>query len=106
MKFVQHIKEIFLVENGGQRNSQDENEKTFLISQKITCIVDSCIGVWTFSANFWFGICNMRFVQHIKAIILPENLSQNKAEEENENKNQGFAKKFLLCRLVRRILGF
>jgi hypothetical protein len=26
----------------------------------------------------------MRFVQHIQAIILPENLSQNKAEEENE----------------------
>jgi hypothetical protein len=27
MKFVQHIKEIFFVENGGQRNSQEENEK-------------------------------------------------------------------------------
>jgi hypothetical protein len=48
----------------------------------------------------------MGFVQHIQAIILPENLSQNKAEEENEKKNQGFAKNFLLCRLVRRSLGF
>jgi hypothetical protein len=27
MKFVQHIKEIFLVEKIGQRNSQEENEK-------------------------------------------------------------------------------
>jgi hypothetical protein len=27
MKFVQHIKEIFFVENGGQRNYQEENEK-------------------------------------------------------------------------------
>jgi hypothetical protein len=27
MKLVQHIKEIFFVENGGQRNSQEENEK-------------------------------------------------------------------------------
>jgi hypothetical protein len=25
--FVQHIKEIFFVENGGQRNSQEENQK-------------------------------------------------------------------------------
>jgi hypothetical protein len=27
MKFVQHIEEIIFVENGGQRNSQEENEK-------------------------------------------------------------------------------
>jgi hypothetical protein len=27
MKFVRHIKEIFFVENGGQRNSQEEHEK-------------------------------------------------------------------------------
>jgi hypothetical protein len=46
------------------------------------------------------------FFQHIQVKILPENLSQNKAEEENENKNQGFAKNSLLCRLVRRSLGF
>jgi hypothetical protein len=32
----------------------------------------------------------MSFVKHIQAIILPENLSQNKSEEENEKKNQGF----------------
>jgi hypothetical protein len=48
----------------------------------------------------------MRFVQHIQVIILLENLSQNKADEENLKKNQGFAKNFLLCRLVRRSLGF
>jgi hypothetical protein len=48
----------------------------------------------------------MGFVQHIQAINLPENFSQNKAEKENENKNQGFAKNLLLCRLVRRRLGF
>jgi hypothetical protein len=48
----------------------------------------------------------MGFVQHIKAITLPENFSQNKADEENEKKNQGFAKNFLLCRLVRPSLGF
>jgi hypothetical protein len=27
MKFVQHIQKIFFVENGGQRNSQEENQK-------------------------------------------------------------------------------
>jgi hypothetical protein len=27
MEFVQHIKEIFFVENDGQRNFQEENEK-------------------------------------------------------------------------------
>jgi hypothetical protein len=48
----------------------------------------------------------MRFVQHIQVIILPLKLSQNKAEEENEKKNQEFAKTFLLCSLVRRSLGF
>jgi hypothetical protein len=41
MKFVQHIKEIFFVESGGQRNSQEQNEKIFKISQKISRIVDS-----------------------------------------------------------------
>jgi hypothetical protein len=46
------------------------------------------------------------FVQQIPVIIYPENLSQNKAEEENEKKNQGFAKNFLLFKLVLRILGF
>jgi hypothetical protein len=48
----------------------------------------------------------MGFVQHLQVIILPENSSQNKAEEENEKKNQGFAENFLLCRLVHRSLGF
>jgi hypothetical protein len=51
MGLVQHIKEIFFVENGGQRNSQEEYKKKFKVSQKISCIVDSCIGVWTFSPN-------------------------------------------------------
>jgi hypothetical protein len=37
----------------------------------------------------------MGFFQHIQVIILPEHLSQNKVEEENEKKNQGFAKNFL-----------
>jgi hypothetical protein len=27
MKLVQHIKEIFFVENGGQRDSQEENQE-------------------------------------------------------------------------------
>jgi hypothetical protein len=48
----------------------------------------------------------MGFVQHITAIILAKNISQNKAEEENEKKYQVFAKNFLLCKLVRRSLGF
>jgi hypothetical protein len=99
MKFVQHIKEIFFVKNGSQSNSQEENKKKIKISQKNSCIMDSCVGVWTFSPNLWFSICNMKFVQHIQVIILPENLSQNKS-------NQGFAKNFLLCILVRRSLGF
>jgi hypothetical protein len=38
MKFVQHIKEIFFVENGGQRNSQKENEFFFKISQKFPAL--------------------------------------------------------------------
>jgi hypothetical protein len=106
MKFVQNIKETFFVENGGQRNSQEENENKIKISQKISCIVDSCVGVWTFSPNIWFSICNMGFLEHIQVIILPQNSGQNKAEEENLKKNQGFAKNFLLCRLVRRSLDF
>jgi hypothetical protein len=51
MGLVQHIREIFFVENGDQRISQEENEKKIKNSQKISCIVDSCIGVWTFSPN-------------------------------------------------------
>jgi hypothetical protein len=36
----------------------------------------------------------MGFVQHINAIILSENDSQNKAEEENEKKISRICKKF------------
>jgi hypothetical protein len=36
----------------------------------------------------------MGFFQHIKAIILPENLSQNKAEEENRKQKPRICKKF------------
>jgi hypothetical protein len=35
----------------------------------------------------------MSFVQHIQVIILPENLSQNKFEEENEKKKPRIFKK-------------
>jgi hypothetical protein len=50
----------------------------------------------------------MGFVQHIKAIIFPENVSQNEADEENaKKKKKEFVKNFLLCRLlVRPSLGF
>jgi hypothetical protein len=34
----------------------------------------------------------MGFVQHIQVKILPENLSQNKAEVENEEKTNNFKK--------------
>jgi hypothetical protein len=51
MGFVQHIEEIILLENGGQRNSQEENEKKFKISKKNSCIMVSCIGVGTISPN-------------------------------------------------------
>jgi hypothetical protein len=34
MSFFQHIEAIILLENGGQRNSQEENEKKLKISQK------------------------------------------------------------------------
>jgi hypothetical protein len=51
MEFLKHNKEIFFVENGDQRNSQEENKKKIKISQKISCIVDSCIEVWTLSPN-------------------------------------------------------
>jgi hypothetical protein len=36
----------------------------------------------------------MGFVQHIQVVILPENLNQNKAEEENEKKTKNWQKKF------------
>jgi hypothetical protein len=49
----------------------------------------------------------MGFVQHIQVIIFAENLSQNKAEEENEKKTKDLQKiSCMLCRLVRRSLGF
>jgi hypothetical protein len=34
MKFVQHIKEIFFVENGGQRNSQEKIKKKLRFHKK------------------------------------------------------------------------
>jgi hypothetical protein len=86
-EFFQHIKEIFLVENGGQQNSQAKMKKK-KFSQKISCIVDSYIRVCTFSPIIWLRICNMGFNQHIQLKILPENLSQNKAKEENEKKTK------------------
>jgi hypothetical protein len=61
-------------------------KKKIKISQKISCFVNSCIGVWTFSPNLSFSICNTGLVQHIQVIILPENLGQNKVEDENEKK--------------------
>jgi hypothetical protein len=82
MKFVQHIKEIFFCRNRWS-TFQEENEKKNKFSQKISFILDSRISVWTFSLNLWFRIYNMGFVQHIQVKIFPENLSQNKAEEEN-----------------------
>jgi hypothetical protein len=54
---------------------------------------------------FFVFICNVTFVQHIKAIILLENGGQRRSQE--GKKNQGFAKKkILLCGLVRRSLGY
>jgi hypothetical protein len=38
MGFVQHIKEIFFVENGGQRNSQEENEKKQGLAKKVLAL--------------------------------------------------------------------
>jgi hypothetical protein len=78
-----------MVENGGQRNNQEKNEKKLKFSPKIFCI-----GVWTLSPNLWFRVSNMGFVQHIQVKILPENFSQNKAEEENEKKKLRICKKF------------
>jgi hypothetical protein len=54
MKFVQHIKEIFFVENGGQRYSQEENEKKKLRFHKIFPALwtrASKSGVQTFSPD-------------------------------------------------------
>jgi hypothetical protein len=48
MRLVQHIRAIVLLENGRQRNSQEENE----IKIKISCFVDSCIGGWAIKTNF------------------------------------------------------
>jgi hypothetical protein len=79
------------------------------ICQKFSCFVASFVGFWTISPNLGFCIFNLGFVQHFKDIILPENVRQNKAEEENEKKNQGFAKKFPAVwtrALVRRSLGY
>jgi hypothetical protein len=38
MKFVQYIKEIFFVENGGQRISQEENEKKITFHKKFLAL--------------------------------------------------------------------
>jgi hypothetical protein len=38
MKFVQHIKEIIFVENGGQRNSQEENQKKLRFHKKFPAL--------------------------------------------------------------------
>jgi hypothetical protein len=79
----QHIKEIFLVENGGQRNSQEENKKNLSFHKKFPALWSRASKSGHFSSNLWFRICNMGFVQHIQVKILPENLSQNKAKEGN-----------------------
>jgi hypothetical protein len=56
------------------------------IGKKISCFVASFGRVWTFSPNFQFSICNLGFVQHIKAIILLKNGGQRNSQEENEKK--------------------
>jgi hypothetical protein len=73
----------------GQHNSEEENQKKNKIRQKISCIVDSCVGS---ESGHLVQIFDSVFVQHIQVIILPENLSQNKSEEENEKKPRIFKK--------------
>jgi hypothetical protein len=64
--FVQHIKATILLENGGQRNSQEENEiNNQRLTKKNSCFVASFVGVWAIKPNLWLSICNMKFVQHI-----------------------------------------
>jgi hypothetical protein len=68
-------------------------KKNLSFHKKKFYILDSCIRVWTFSLNLWFGIYNMGFVKHIQVKVLPENLSQNKAEEEKKKKKPRIFKK-------------
>jgi hypothetical protein len=51
MRFVQHIKATVFLENGGKRNSQEENEKKPRIGNQISCFVASFIRVWAIKPN-------------------------------------------------------
>jgi hypothetical protein len=94
--FVQHIKVIILLENGGQRNSQEEREKiTKGLQKKKSGFVDSCVGVWAIKPNLCFSICNIKFVEYIKKIYFLENGGQRNSQEENEKKFKISQKKFL-----------
>jgi hypothetical protein len=80
MGFVQHIKAIILPENYSSNKAEEENEKKTKDLQKNSCFEFSFVGVWTFS------ICNLRFVQQIKAIILIEDGGHRNSQKENEKK--------------------
>jgi hypothetical protein len=91
--FFQHIKAMILLENGGQRNTQEENEKKIKDLQK-NFLLCGLVGVWAIKPNFLFSICNMKFFQHIKEIFFVENSGQRYSQKENEKKKLRFHKKF------------
>jgi hypothetical protein len=53
MGFVQHLQVIILPENSSQNKAEEENEKKTKDLQKISCFVDSFIGVWAFRPIFF-----------------------------------------------------
>jgi hypothetical protein len=65
MKFVQHIKEKKFVDNGDQRNAQEENEKKIRFHKKF-------LALWTRASEsgrliqIFDSVCSMGFVQHIQ----------------------------------------
>jgi hypothetical protein len=69
------------------------NLKKSRTCKKISCYMDLCIGVWTFSPNLGFSTFNIRFDQHIKEVILLENGGQRNSQEKIANKTKDLQKK-------------
>jgi hypothetical protein len=72
-----------------ERNSQEENKEKINISQKFPAL-------WTRASESGHLVQifdSVSIKKNCSVIILPENLSQNKAEEENEKKPR-ICKKF------------
>jgi hypothetical protein len=69
------------------------------------CFMDLFIGTWAISTNFFNQIYSLMFVKDSKNSNFDKNGHQLDAEEEVENKIQGFWRNFQLRGLVRQNLS-